>query len=371
MFNTQLNITEKLTKSLEKCIMLNEKLLKNLIAIILGIIISKSCIPADMVPELKDSYSKGTRPSVKKRIKRFLYTKLSNYLIYHYFARYLLKNYKPSNNTIQIIFDHTTCDNRFTILQFAMRIGKRTIPIWFKIFEYEDKDSLNRSHVKEGLKEIKELFKDYKYEIVILADRAFRDIDLFETIESHGFKFAIRVVGNTNVEIPNRKNIKKLEDIGIKPGEKKLFKNVKLTEKNYVCNVGVYQHEEEDDVWYVVTNMSPRRGIREYCKRFDIEEMFRDLKSNGFNLEGTWTKDLTYFTNLYMCISIAYTWMICLGSSCSKDKRNAEIGAVKKTKENKIIRIYSLFRTGLMWFKMCYYSETKRYLKCDFVLYHC
>ena len=121
-----------------------------------------------------------------------------------------------------------------------------------------------------------ELFKDYNYEIVLLADRGFRDIDLFKTIESYGFKFAIRVVGNTNVEISNRKNIKKLEDINIKPGEKKDFKNVKLTEQKFICNIGVYQHEEDDDIWYIVTNMSPRRGIQGYCKRFDIEEMFKD-----------------------------------------------------------------------------------------------
>ena len=36
-----------------------------------------------------------------------------------------------------------------------MKIGKRAIPIWFKIFKYDDKDNMNRSHVKEGEVSIK------------------------------------------------------------------------------------------------------------------------------------------------------------------------------------------------------------------------
>ena len=61
--------------------------------------------------------------------------------------------------------------------------------------------------------------------------------------------------------------------------------------------------------------------------------MFKDYKSNGFTLERTWTENLVYFKNLYMCLSIAYIWMITLGSSCTKDKRNAEIGAVRRQKQ--------------------------------------
>jgi len=369
MFNTQIDITTKLTECLEKCIILNKKLLKNLIYIILGMIASESSVPTDIAPELKTSYSTGVLPSVVKRIQRFFYTKLNVPFVYHFFIQYILEKYKPVSNKITIIFDHTTCDDRFIILQFAMKINKRTIPLWFKICKYSDADSYSREYVKDGIQIMQELFAPYNYKIQVLADRGFRDMDLFGYIKACGFDFAIRVVGDTNVKIQNRKNIKKLRDISILPGKKKVYKNVKLFQDEFLCNIAVTVDEENGDIWYIVTNMSPGTGLREYCRRFQIEEMFKDFKSNGFNLEGTRTNHLTYFTNLYMCICIAYVWMITLGVSCSKDKKNKEIGAVKKTKDNKVVRIYSLFKTGLKWFKLCYYSEVDRYLKCDFVLY--
>lgn len=67
--------------------------------------------------------------------------------------------------------------------------------------------------------------------------------------------------------------------------------------------------------------MDSKQAVGEYKKRFIIEEMLRDLKSNGFDMEGTWTEDIVYFKNLYLCLSIVYTWMIILGASCSKNKK--------------------------------------------------
>lgn len=74
--------------------------------------------------------------------------------------------------------------------------------------------------------------------------------------------------------------------------------------------------------------------------------MFKDLKSNGFNMEGTWAEDIVYFRNLYLCLSIAYTWMIILEADCSKNKKSKIVGTTKRLK-NKIVRIYSLFSCGI------------------------
>ena len=88
--------------------------------------------------------------------------------------------------------------------------------------------------------------------------------------------------------------------------------------------------------------------------------MFRDLKSYGFNMEDTWTESIKYFENLYLCLCIAYTWMIILGADCSKNKKSRIIGATKKIK-NDIVRIYSLFSSGLTWFNRCYDADRKKY----------
>ncbi|WP_416232320.1 hypothetical protein [Clostridium kluyveri] len=91
--------------------------------------------------------------------------------------------------------------------------------------------------------------------------------------------------------------------------------------------------------------------------------MFKDFKYGGLDLEDTWTHNIQYAKTLYLCICIAYCWMITIRTSCRKDKKNKLIGATKTLKD-KQVRIYSLFRAGVKWFKRCYYS-----LKIAFTLY--
>ncbi|MCJ8174460.1 hypothetical protein [Clostridium botulinum] len=102
-----------------------------------------------------------------------------------------------------------------------------------------------------------------------------------------------------------------------------------LTNQKYPCNLAVCKAVDTEDTWFIINNLDDKDAIREYKKRFDIEEMFRDLKSNGFNLESTWTENLTYMKNLYLCVSVAYAWIIILGVSCSKDKKSKLLGATE------------------------------------------
>ena len=92
----------------------------------------------------------------------------------------------------------------------------------------------------------------------------------------------------------------------IEKGFTKYFYNIKLTAQEYVCNMAVCTAEESEDVWFIANNISEPYAIREYKKRFNIEEMFRDFKSGGFNLEDTWSNDIQYTKMLYFCVCIAY-----------------------------------------------------------------
>ena len=72
MINDQEYITTELKKVLEKMIILSSIRLTNLVAMIVGIIISKSVILSDISEKLKDSFSSGTEESKIKRLQRFL-----------------------------------------------------------------------------------------------------------------------------------------------------------------------------------------------------------------------------------------------------------------------------------------------------------
>ena len=49
-----------------------------------------------------------------------------------------------------------------------------------------------------------------------------------------------------------------------------------------------YRGFKTKEPWYILTNLkSIDTAILAYQKRFDIEEMFRDFKTGGYNLEGS------------------------------------------------------------------------------------
>jgi hypothetical protein len=373
MLNNQEYITTELEKILYEILPITSKRLKNLVYIIIGIILSKSVIISDISEKLKDDFTDATEESKIKRIYRFFSSSTINLeYLYSFFIEEVLKKYvKRSNNRkVVIIFDHTTLDDKFLILKFSLKVGKRAIPLWYKIFEYDEKGNKSFDHIKEGITELNKIFTSYNYEVILLADRGFKSIDLFRFIDNLGWKYCIRCTNDILVKIEGKDKIKYLRDI--KPIKKsvKKFNGVLLSAEKYKCNLAVCKAEESEDTWYLATNMDSKKAVREYKKRFIIEEMFRDLKSNGFDMESTWTENIMYFKNLYLCLNIAYTWMIVLGADCSKNKNSKIVGATKKLK-NKVVRIYSLFSCGLKWFNRCYDSNIKKYkLKFDFVLYH-
>ena len=372
MLNNQEYITTQLEKVLYEILPITSKRLKNLVYIIIGIILSKSVQISDISEKLKDDFTEATEDSKMKRIYRFFSSSPINAdYVYSFFIEEVIKKYvkRSRDRKIIIIFDHTTLDDRFLILQFSLKVGKRAIPLWYKIFEYNEKNNKKFKHIKEGISELNEIFKAYNYEVILLGDRGFKSVDLFKFINELGLKYCIRCTNDMLVKIEGKKKIKYLRDITPIKNYVKKFNKILLTAEKYKCNLAVCKAEDSDDTWYLATNIDSKYAVREYKKRFIIEEMFKDLKSNGFNIEDTWTEDIVYFRNLYLCVSMAYTWIIILGADCSKNKKSRIIGATKKI-NNKVIRIYSLFTSGMKWFNRCYDSSTKKYkLRFDFILY--
>lgn len=208
MLNTQDYIITELIKSLGSMIFLTAPKLRNMVAIIIGIIDSGSVVLSKIAQELKSDFSEGTEPSKVKRIYRFLTNdKIDTDVVQYHFARTFLKKYKNHSGKVHVIFDHTTKEDVFTILQFSLRVGNRVIPLWHKIFEYDDEKNKEFEHVYEGLNAVYELLSPYNFEVIILADRGFRSVELFKFIdEKLKWKYAIRCISTTNVRIENNTN---------------------------------------------------------------------------------------------------------------------------------------------------------------------
>ncbi len=125
----------------------------------------------------------------------------------------------------------------------------------------------------------------------------FKFID--ETLKS---KYCIRSIKNLKISICYKNDIKKPGDIIPLKGKTKHFYNIKLTSKNYVCSMAVHRAKDSDDIWFITNNLKQPFAIREYKKRFDIEEMFRDFKSGV-----KWFKRCYYSLKSKYYLKVAFT----------------------------------------------------------------
>ena len=91
-----------------------------------------------------------------------------------------------------------------------------------------------------------------------------------------------------------------------------------------------YSRWVADEGWFISTNLgSLDAAINAYRKRFDIEEMFRNLKSGGYNLEETRVTG-DRLIGLLVLMTLAYSMTTTEGKTLKNMGIQTHIGRVKE-----------------------------------------
>jgi hypothetical protein len=97
--------------------------------------------------------------------------------------------------------------------------------------------------------------------------------------------------------------------------------------------------------WFILTNFdSLESAISAYKQRFDIEEMFRDFKKGGYNLEDTNVEGQRFLT-IVLLITIAYTSATIQGQQIKRKGIQKYVARVKEY--GRLERKHSSFHIGL------------------------
>jgi transposase len=71
--------------------------------------------------------------------------------------------------------------------------------------------------------------------------------------------------------------------------------------------------ENRYDILIIASFNKPDQAILNYKDRWQIETMFKAMKTSGFNLEDTHLTDLERISTLIALISIAFVWVYRIG----------------------------------------------------------
>jgi len=262
---------------------------------------------------------------------------------------------------VYLIMDRTNWklgQTNINILMLALSWNGKGIPIFWKLMDKRGNSNLEER--MELLKTFKKVFPDVKV-AGLLADREFIGEEWFSELIKMGIPFYIRVRNNFQIQKKGRMQkirtlFRKLPENGAKVyHQKRIVLNVPL----YISGTKIRNKLNKIDYCIVVSNVNDEDPLQEYKLRWQIENMFRNMKSSGFDLESTHVTKHNRLSNLLTLISIAYVWVVKIGEKIKSQMTSSDILRHGRKK-------MSIFRLGLRNLRNAFNSMKSKALK-DYV----
>jgi hypothetical protein len=286
--------------------------------------------------------------SRRKKLKRFFESScLTIEGIWLPIIRAWLRESFSQGSVVHIVIDRTQW-GLINVLMVSLIIDNRGIPLYFELLDHIGSSDLETQ--KSILSRVLPLLKDYK--TVVLGDREFCSVELAHWL--HGQKntyYGLRLKKSTYVTVEVEIWIT-LRELGLSPGMCLFYQGVKVTKTKGFTQGNIagkwkkkYRGMTAEEGWFILTNFKTiEQTIEAYQKRFSIEEMFRDFKKGGYNLERT---KLTghRLTSLILLITLAYSQATFSGKIIKNKGLAKYVGRVKKNK--RVPRRHSNFYIGL------------------------
>lgn len=195
------------------------------------------------------------------------------------------------------------------LLMVSLVYNSRAIPIYFTLLEH--KGNSNFEEQKQVLEPALTLLN--KSKIIVLGDREFCGVELAQWLVQQGVSLSLRLKKNEYVEL--EENIWfQLKELGLAPGISLYYQGIKVTKTRGFGGFNLaakwrrnYGPNKSKEPWFILTNLpSLAEAISAYTQRMGIEEMFRDFKGGGYNLEETRVNN-SRLMSIILLICLAYS----------------------------------------------------------------
>jgi hypothetical protein len=298
-----------------------------------------------------------TSESRRRKLQRFLdLPNLTISLIWFPLITYWLTTYCRVGTRLSIAIDRSQW-GRINLFMVSLIWEKRAIPLYWSLLPKLGNSNLESQIT--NLEQILRLFSEYK--VIVLGDREFCSVDLGNWLKSKGVSFCLRLKKNHCIEMEHL-IWQRLDELGIVPGTSLYFqgKRVRKTQPatgfELACkwkrNYGKYQVKEAG---FILTDLgSLPAAINAYKQRMGIEEMFRDCKKGGYDLEGT-SLNGNRLINMILLMTLAYSSAIFQGTELRKKQVQKYVSRRKEAKKK--YRRRSTFGVGVDAEKWVNYLE--------------
>ena len=258
---------------------------------------------------------------------------------YNPIAKCLLETQAHILGQIRLIVDGSKIGNGHQLLMVSIAFRGRAIPIAWTWVPYVKGHSSARVQ-KALLSYVKGLIPD-GVKVLLVGDAEFGNVPVMQQLSDWSWDYVLRQKSSNLVRLDGQTEWKPLGDYAGKQGQKQWLGQTQLTQTHaFSTNIYIEWRVGEKDPWLLATNLKTATDTRKaYARRMWTEEMFGDLKSNGFDLERTKLQHFQRLSRLTLAVVLLYVWLLDLGARVIKNGNRAWVDRKKR-------RDYSVFRIG-------------------------
>ena len=291
--------------------------IKKLAALICGMMRRKRSTLSALgsgLPQQIEAYSK------EKAAKSFLESYWIDFETYYqpYIIK-LLKKLLPSLTQrfgLQLLIDGSKVGNHHMMLMISVYFRGRSIPLVWLVQRKPKGHFAEQTHL-DLIEKAHELLQQVQpnLKITLTGDGEFNGTSLIRFCKTKEWKYVFRTSCNTVFY----ENDTRFQAQDIEANEQQKFTsipNLEFTEKREPKVNFVLWHDAQkyEEALPLVSNFSePIDTIEAYDRRYSVECLFKDMKSNTFNIHKTRIKDTHAISNLIMVAAFALTLLLKLG----------------------------------------------------------
>ncbi len=240
-------------------------------------------------------------------------------------------------------------DDHTTLCAYLITKHGRATPLAWKTYKKSELEG-HRTGWEHDLVETMHRWIPPNVNVTLLADRGFGDQKLYSLLGLLGWDYVIRYRGNILTE-SNSGEVRPGAAWAPSTGRPRMLKNARVTGDRFQVPAVVVVHAPKmKEEWCLATSLSDRRAseiVKEYGRRFRIEETFRDTKDLHFGrgLKANHIRRADRRDRLLFLFAIAHALLTLLGAAAEEAglDRILKSSTVKK-------RTHSLFRQGTYWY---------------------
>lgn len=241
----------------------------------------------------------------------------------------LIFNILPVKENLVLVLDRTNWkfgEHNINILMLGVSYKNVAFPLMFKML-----DKRGNSDTVERINLIKKYIEWFGKQSIdcLLADREFVGGKWLEFLNDEKIRYHIRIRNNFTIY-----SYQKQEQIkafwlfnSLKVGE--LYHYPKIValhgQRCYLSGTKTIDRDGKMEFLIIVSFNKPEQAMEYYKQRWQIETLFRGLKSSGFNIEDTHVTNLNRLEKLFSLTLIAFVWCYKIGDFLDDNVKKIEI----------------------------------------------